>query len=51
MWKVTFTFKGYIAGVFYNSAMSAEAAIEAANLYCIATWNTVRAEWVPDDDV
>ena len=43
-YKVTFTYKGYIAGVFYNESQNETEAIESAKLYIINKWTKVRAE-------
>ena len=46
MWEVTFTYRGYIAGVFYNRAATECEAIDCAALHCSARWDTARAEKV-----
>ena len=46
MWKITFTYRGYIAGVFYNRAATECEAIVYAELYCSARWDTARTEKV-----
>ena len=46
MWRVTFTYRGYIAGVFYNRAATECEAIDCAAMYCGARWDTARAETV-----
>ena len=46
MWKVTFTYRGYVAGIFYNYAATECEAIGCAELHCCARWDNARAEKV-----
>lgn len=48
MWKITFTYKGFAAGVFYNNALTENAAIESAKMYCCSEWDDVRSERIGD---
>ena len=43
-YKVTFTYRGYIAGVFYNNSENEKDAIESAKFYMSKKWTKVRAE-------
>ena len=45
-YKVTFTYRGYVAGVFYNKSASESEAIESAKMYVNNKWTKVRAELV-----
>lgn len=46
MLKITFTYRGYITGVFYNRAATECEAIAWAALYCSDSWDTAQAERV-----
>lgn len=48
MWKVTFTQKGYVVGVFYNKAATRQEAIESAMCCCVNSYDSARAEWLDD---
>lgn len=45
-YKVTFIYRGYIAGVFYNESESENEAIESAKFHVANKWNKVHAEIV-----
>ena len=48
-YKVTFTYRGYVAGVFYHTGASEKDAIESAKLFMSNKWTKVRAEIVCDE--
>ena len=43
-WKITFTYKGYIAGIYYNNCDTAEGAISSAECHIVNDYTDVRAE-------
>jgi hypothetical protein len=47
-WRITFSYRGYIAGVLFNESRSESEAIESAKLYINAKWTKVRAELVEE---
>jgi hypothetical protein len=49
-YQVTFTYRGYIAGVFYNNSESEKDAIESAKWYMSNKWTKVSAELVNDEE-
>jgi hypothetical protein len=50
-YKVTFTYRGYIAGVFYNNSENEKDAIESAKWYMSNKWTKVRAELITDEEI
>jgi succinyl-CoA synthetase beta subunit len=48
-YKVTFTYRGYVAGVFYNKSNSASEAIASAKLHMSNKWTRVNAILVVDE--
>ena len=50
MFKVTFSNKGYVAGVFFNQTKSAEAAIDLAKLSQVGLYDSAHAEDMDSDD-
>jgi len=50
-YKVTFTYKGYIAGVFYNNSENEKDAIDSAKWYMPNKWTKVSAELVNDEEI
>jgi len=50
-YKVTFTYKGYIAGVFYNNSENEKDAIDSAKLYICNKWTKVSAELITDEEI
>jgi hypothetical protein len=49
-YKVTFTYRGYVAGVLYHTGDTKEDAIESAKLFMSNKWTKVRAVLVDDED-
>jgi hypothetical protein len=48
-YKVTFTYRGYGAGVFFNKSASESEAIDSAKLYMSNKWTKVNAVLVDDE--
>lgn len=44
MYKVTFSYKGYVAGVYFNSANNKKQAKELAVMQCSNKYDSVRVE-------
>ena len=49
-YKVTFTYRGYVAAVFYHTGVSEKNAIESAKLFMSNKWTRVNAVLVDDDE-
>ena len=49
-YKVTFTYRGYVAGVLYHTGASEKDAIESAKLFMSNKWTRVNAVLVDDDE-
>jgi hypothetical protein len=47
-YEVTFTYRGYVAGVFYNKSEDEKSAIESAKWYMSNKWTKVTAKLVLD---